>query len=163
MKQALLVIDVQNFFINTRTASLPGKICRYIQNNKEKFDMIIFTHFVNTPTSSVYRLPGWKKSMTPEDTDIARDLQPVLTQGILVSKHVYSALKVPGVNTLLKNHGIQKLCLCGIDTDCCVLATAYDAFDRGYRISLIKNLCMSSAHESFHAAALSLLKRNIGV
>lgn len=163
MKQALLVIDVQNFFINTLTAALPGKIRLYIQKNRKKFDTIIFTHFVNTPTSSVYRLLGWKKSMTSADTDIAQELQPILSQGVLVSKNVYSALKAPGVNTLLKNCHIQKLYLCGIDTDCCVLATAYDAFDRGYAVSLLKNLCMSSAHESFHAAALSLLKRNIGV
>jgi nicotinamidase-related amidase len=163
MKQALFIIDVQNFFINPLTASLPGKIRRYIQKNRRKFDIIIFTHFVNTPTSSVYRLLGWKKSMTATETRIAQDLQPLLSEGILVSKHVYSALKAPGIHTLLKSRGVQKIYLCGIDTDSCVLATAYDAFDRGYDISLLKNLCMSSSHKSLHTAALSLLKRNVGV
>ena len=161
MKKALFVIDVQNYFINTKTKTLPKKIQQYIEKNHRRFDLIIFTHFVNDPGSSVYRLLGWKDCTNPSQTDIAPELQPVLKYGIVVSKNIYSALKVPEINSLLKRYKIKTLFLCGIDTDCCLLATAYDAFDRGYKIYLLEDLCMASAGINLHHAALSIFKRNL--
>ena len=163
MKKALLVIDVQNYFMNSLTKYLPQKILRYIEQNRANFDLIIFTNFVNTPKSSVYRFLGWKKSITSPEIDIVPELQPALKYGTLISKGVLSALKVPKVKTLLKKNKIKKLYLSGIDTDCCVLATAYYAFDQGYRVYLFKNLSMSHASKNLHEAAVSMFKRNVGL
>lgn len=161
MKKALFVIDVQNYFINSQTKVLPKKIRQYIEKNRKKFDLIVFTHFVNDTTSNVYRLLDWKECVTSPEVDIVAELQPVLKYGIVVSKNVYSVLKITKVKNLLKQYNIEELYLCGIDTDCCVLATAYDGFDRGYRIRLLEDLCMASSSINLHRAALSIFKRNL--
>ena len=162
MKKALFVIDTQNYFINDVTKNLPGKIARYIKHHRQEFAVIVFTNFVNPPASSAYRFLGWKKSRTSPDIDIVPELQPLLKYGVSMSKDVYSALKVPEIKTLLKKKKIQELLLCGLDTDCCILATAYDAFDQGYRVKLLEDLCMSSTGNILHEAALSMFKRTVG-
>lgn len=45
MKSLLLVIDLQNEFINKYTENLPDKIKEIIDNNK--FDDVAFTRFIN--------------------------------------------------------------------------------------------------------------------
>ncbi len=46
----------------------------------------------------------------------------------------------------LTSRGIEELHLCGIDTDACVLATAYDAFDLNFRVKVLFDLCYSRYH-----------------
>lgn len=161
-KEALFVIDVQKYFTNTEfTRGLPEKIRRYVEEQKEHYPLILFTTFVNTPDSSVYRFLGWKKCMGPPDTDIAPELQPVLQYGTVVSKNALSALKVPRVQELLEEYHIEEIDICGIDTDCCVLATAIDAFDEGYQVHLLRDLSMSHGGKNLHDAALLIFDRNI--
>ncbi len=162
MKKALFVIDVQNSFINSFTTKIPNKINEYIEKNKQYYELIIFTNYVNTPESSPYCFLNWKKSMTAPETEIVIELQPMLKHGILIQKHVYSSLKVPRIKTLLKEKKIEEIYLCGIDTDCCILATAYDAFDQGYKVQVLADLCSSQTGKYLHEAALTMLKRNTG-
>ncbi len=161
-KEALFVIDVQKYFTDRDlTRALPEKIRKYVEEQKKRYGLILFTTFINTPSASVYRFLGWKKCMNPPDTDIADDLQPALQYGTVVSKDVLSALKVPQVLTLLKEHNIRKIDLCGVDTDCCILATALDAFDQGYEVHLLEDLSLSHAGTRFRDAALAIFYRNI--
>jgi len=161
MKKALFVIDVQNCFVNSLTRGLPEKICRYIEENRKNYHLIIFTNFVNDPHSNVYRFLHWKKSMVSPEIDIVPKLQSVLKYGLVVPRSVYSVLKIPRVASLLKKREIEEISLCGVDTDCCILATAYDGFDQGYRINLLENLCLDSSSIELHRAALLIFKRNL--
>lgn len=162
MQKALLVIDVQNYFMNSLTRDLPRKIKRHIEKNKDSYQLIVFTHFVNTPKASVYRFLDWKKCVNSPDTDIVKELQPILPYGVTIPKDVLSVLKAPQIKKLLNEKKINELYLCGIDTDCCVLATAYDAFDQGYRVHLLKTLCMTATGKNLHDAAVSMFKKNVG-
>ncbi len=163
MKKALFVIDVQNSFINSVTVNLPKKIKEYVERNWCNFDLIIFTNYVNTPQSSPYRFLNWKKSMTVPETNIVTELQSILKYGILISKHVYSSLKVPRIKKLLLEKKVEEIYLCGIDTDCCILATAFDAFDQNYKVHLLEDLCLSRTGKYLHEATVSIFKRNVGV
>lgn len=161
MKKALLVIDVQRYFINSITRDLPKKISEYVKKNRKNYDLIVFTNFINDSHSSVCLLLNWKQCMTSPEIDIVSELQPMLKYGIVISKNVYSVLKAPKVQSLLKKQRIKELHLCGIDTDCCILATAYDGFDQGYKIHLLQDLCMASSNINLHNAALLIFKRNL--
>lgn len=162
MNQALFVVDVQNYFTNPVATTLPQDIASYIRKNRKNFSVIIFTQFVNTPQSSVYRFLKWKECMKSPDTDITSELKPLLKHGLLFPKDAYSALKVPQIRKELREKKIDRLYLCGIDTDCCVLATAYDAFDQGYQVCLLENLCLSRPGKKLHEAAKAMFKRNVG-
>lgn len=161
MKKALIVIDVQNYFINPLTKDLPGKIKRYVENHGDEFDLIIFTNFVNDPSSNSYK-SGWMECTQPPDTELVDELKPVLKYGQIFSKNVLSALKVKEIKRLLEQKKIDELYICGIDTDCCVLATSYDGFDEGYNITVLENLSMTHTGKNLHDFALKMINRNIG-
>jgi nicotinamidase-related amidase len=49
------------------------------------------------------------------------------------------------------------LVLCGLSTDCCVLATALAAIDAGARVRVVADAC--AAEPALHDAALAILRR----
>jgi nicotinamidase-related amidase len=49
------------------------------------------------------------------------------------------------------------LVLCGLSTDCCVLATALGAVDAGARVRVVADAC--AAERELHDAALAILRR----
>jgi len=159
MEKALVVIDVQNYFVNDKTKDLPNKIAAFIQKNK--FDHVIFTQFVNNEKSNFVKLLGWRKSFSPPDTDIHPALSKFANPSNTFKKSAYSIFKAPRFLTFLKKHNISKLFLCGIDTDSCVLASAYDAFDLGYEVKVVKELCMSHSGQDFDDAAKKIINKSI--
>ena len=52
------------------------------------------------------------------------------------------------MDQILKRNGIQKLVIYGIATDYCVKATAIDAADAGYKVTVIEGLCKGVAPET---------------
>ncbi len=66
------------------------------------------------------------------------------------------------MNKALKKNNIQVVDLCGFDTDCCVLATAYDLFDLGIKPVVLENLTWSTSKDQLHKSAIKMLNRNIG-
>lgn len=59
MKNALLlIIDVQKNFINDNTKKIPNKITNLI--NKNHFDYIAFTKFINDEISNFYKILNYK-------------------------------------------------------------------------------------------------------
>ncbi len=69
-KSALVVVDVQNYFINKHTKGLPEKIQKFIVKNRDDFDFVLFTKFVNDKKSNYFKLWGWKDCFSSPDIDI---------------------------------------------------------------------------------------------
>jgi nicotinamidase-related amidase len=157
MKTALLIIDVQNGFINDQTRDIPSEIAHHIKASS--YDLIVFTKFINTQGSNFEKLLGWKKCYGPPESDLAKPLVPFAKH--IIEKHTYSAFKSHELIKLLKNREIQKLSICGLDTDACVLATAFDAFDLGYDFEIIEELTYNMKDDKFHTAALDVIRKNL--
>lgn len=159
MKTALVVIDVQNYFVNEKTKDLPQKIASFIQNSK--FDFILFTRFVNKENSNYFKLLNWQKMLTSPDTDIHSSLLKFIKKNNAFEKTSYSIFKARGFVDFLKRNNITKIFLCGIDTDSCVLASAFDGFDLGFDVKVIKNLSLSHSGKAFNEAALKIIDKSI--
>ncbi len=159
MKSALVVIDVQNYFVNDETKDLPAKIAEFIETGK--FDYVLFTQFVNNENSNFVKLLDWRKCFSSPDIDIHRTLAKFSNTENTFKKTAYSIFKSYGFTDFLKKHDISKLFLCGIDTDSCVLASSYDAFDLGYEIKVVKNLCKSHSGEDYDNAAVKIIDKSI--
>ena len=157
MKTALVVIDVQNYFVNEKTKELPAKIATYIRNNK--FDFVLFTQFINRKGSNFFKLLNWRKSTSSPEIDIHSTLVPFVTKNNLFKKYTYSIFKSKDFTEFLNKNRISKVYLCGIDSDSCVLASAFDAFDLDYEVKVLTDLSMS--HSGDHSAALRIINRNI--
>lgn len=76
-------------------------------------------------------------------------------------KGVYSCL-LPSVIDELNRRGIREVHLCGIATECCILKTAVDLFEKNFRPVVLTSACASHGGEEFHHAGLMALQRLIG-
>lgn len=159
MEKALIVIDVQNYFVNEYTAELPLKIYHHLK--KHSWPHLLFTKMVNRPDSLFVKRLGWKKCFGPPDTDIHKILLPFAKQKTVFEKKTYSIFKCDPLLQFLQKNKIQKIQLCGMDTDACILASVYDGFDLGYEVTILSELTASHYGEVFKEAALRIIKKNL--
>lgn len=162
MNKALFVIDVQGFFENEKTKLIVKKINNYIKKNSDKYSFVVFTVFKNDPGSSLRKIFKWNGCANEKDIEIIKELSESVGKNEIIFRNTYSLYKVYHVQSKLKKHKIEQVDICGFDTDCCVLATAYDLFDSGYRPLILKDLCFSTAKEKLHNPALKIIERNCG-
>ncbi len=158
-KLALLIIDVQNYFINEHTRSLPAKIASHV--GQCDYDSVLFTKFVNQKHSNFVKMLGWDKCTASPDTDICEELRGLANGENVFEKHTLSAFKNPGVKHFLDKNKINKLFICGTDSEACVLSSAFEAFDLGYDVRIIKELCASTNGADFHEYARTIIERNL--
>ena len=66
------------------------------------------------------------------------------------------------IEDILRNEKIEEVHIIGLDTNDCVLATAYEAFDLGYFTYVIEEGTQSSSGNGLHMKAIDLL-RHVGL
>ena len=155
MNKLLLIIDVQQDFINENTKEYVDKIESLIKI--QKFNYIAFTKFINSEESTWYKEFNYHGCLTEEGQKIV-----INTENYKVfEKKIYSALTNEFKEYLNRNN-ITEVYLCGFDTDACILKTALDLFENNSKVFVLKDYCMSSAGENVHDYAIDSLKRLIG-
>lgn len=150
MKSLLLIIDLQKSFVNKNTEQILSKIDNLLKQNK--FDNVVFTRFINS-TDSIY----YKECITEE----SKKIQINTRNYKIIDKNIYSALNDELKKYILEEN-ISKICLCGIDTECCILKTAFDLFKNEYNVYILKDYCACMYGKERHNNALAILSRNIG-
>lgn len=157
--QCLILIDFQYAFINKHTEAVVLKTKEAIKSKVFKY--VIFTTFVNKADSSFVKNIDYKKCFKSPDTDIVPLLLEFSNKNNTFSRTAYSVFKSKKLVKFLKENNIEEITLAGLDTDACVLASAYDAFDLGFKVSINEKLSGSTQGISFHKKAVDILKRNI--
>ena len=158
-KSVLIVIDVQNYYINKHTDELPQKIADFIEKNK--FDFILFTQFVNNKDTNLVKIFNWYKMMSPPDIDIHKILEKYVNKNNVFKKSTYSIFKQKKFNEFLKKNRITDLFFCGFDTDACILASAYEGFDLGYNIKVLEKITLSHCGTPFEIVAMKIINKNL--
>jgi len=59
---------------------------------------------------------------------------------------------------ILREHGITEIHIVGLDTNDCVMATAYESFDYGFLTYVIEGCCQSSSSDKLHQYAIEMLR-----
>jgi nicotinamidase-related amidase len=77
------------------------------------------------------------------------------------SKTTYTAINEETLQ-FIKEKGISEAYIVGIDTDCCVLATAIDLFQNRVRPYVLEYYCASGGGTESHKSAIKALERLIG-
>ncbi len=158
-KNALIVIDVQNYYINDHTNELPQKIFDFIKRNR--FDFILFTQFVNRKDSNLIKVFNWDKMMSSPDIDIHKIFDKYIEKNNVFRKSTYSIFKSKKFTEFLKKNKITDLFFCGLDTDACILASAYEGFDLDYSVKVLENLTLSHCGTAFEGAAMKIINKNL--
>jgi nicotinamidase-related amidase len=160
MKTALVVIDVQKGFAVEKASNLPEKIVEHLKNNK--YDYALFTISHNNPGSNFRNILNWEGGSETPFIDPHPLIEPLLTSHNTFHKTTYSAFKATGLLEYIERNNVKKIYLCGINTDACVLASAFDAFDLGYDFEIIDELSSaSSPRQDYVDAANIIIKRNL--
>lgn len=140
MAKALIVIDVQKFFLNRETKPVVSRIRDYLINHSTDYQQIYFTVFKNDSRSPLWQIAGWRGCSQPPATEICDEIKKFTGKTNWFYKNILSAAKVPAIKRGLKAGKITEVHLCGFDTDCCILATVYDLFDQKIKPVLLENL-----------------------
>ncbi len=162
MNKALIVIDVQKYFLNEETKPIVKRIQEFLKEKIGQYSVIYFTVFKNDSESPLWKISEWKDCTGSPDTDVCDEIKEFTNDKNLFYKNFLSAYKVLEIKEGLRENEISEVYLCGFDTDCCVLATAYDLLDTGIKPIVLEKLTWSTSKEKLHKPALKIIERNIG-
>jgi nicotinamidase-related amidase len=162
-KAALLVIDMQKFFLEPSSPSFTcGGLAilpivkQLISVFRAKGRPVIYTRHVHHPNlSDAGIMEGWWKGMcidgTPE-SEIHPELAPQSKEKVII-KHRYSAFYNTDLETVLRCLKIEDLVIAGIMTNMCCESTARDAYFRDYHVFFLAD-GTGSINEEMHVASL---------
>lgn len=100
----------------------------------------------------VHGEPSWQ---------IVPELAPLLGEAVF-DKPSYGAFATTGIEDHLRAHGLTKLVIAGVTTDCCIHSNVREALDRGFEVLVVSDACAAANH-AVHDAAMALLSRPAGV
>jgi nicotinamidase-related amidase len=158
MKKALIVVDVQEGFLNERNRWIVPNIQKVIQTGG--YDLHIEATFHAEPGSLWDKQTKWTFPLSPTVPEIKELLPADRIEVVKETKSVFGGDK--DIAALLKERQIDEVHIVGLDTNDCVMATAFDSFDAGFETYVIENCTESSNDSSLREAALTIL-RNVNL
>lgn len=93
--------------------------------------------------------------------DIIGELYPLAGEPV-IDKPGKGAFYATQFQTILVDHAIENLIVCGVTTEVCVHTTIREANDRGYRCIVPSDCCASYIPE-FHAVGIRMIKAQSGI
>ncbi|MCC3317883.1 MULTISPECIES: cysteine hydrolase family protein [Nocardia] len=166
-RAGLMVIDVQNGFVNSSSALVVPPIVDLVERWTTNNRPVLMSRYRNYSGSPYERLLGWRELHRAPDIDIIDALVGFLDHPMttVIDKTGYTALTVEAVEHW-HGAGVTDLILCGIATDGCVFKTALDVFEAGFTPWVVVDAVASNTTrhraQEIHESALLLLARLIG-
>jgi nicotinamidase-related amidase len=166
LKPALLIIDMQNDFVNYINNN--SKIDKIVKNtnllrkefNKRKLP-VIYLKFINQPNNKHIKRAGWDYCLKGNPgSEIINQLKPEKNE-IVFEKSENSAFYSLEFKEKLKYLNVNTLVLTGIQTHICILTTASDGYSNDYDVIVLKD-CVASSKEQRKKWALWWIKRYAG-
>jgi nicotinamidase-related amidase len=165
-KAALLVIDMQRFFLDPASPSytcgglaiLPS-LKMLIQAFRQAGRPVIFTRHVHHPDLLDAGILGWWwEGMCLEgspESEIHQDLSPKPNEKVIL-KHRYSAFYNTDLEIVLRCLQVEDIVVTGIMTNMCCESSARDAYYRDYRVFFPADGTGSITEEMHLASMLNL-------
>ena len=162
-KAALLVIDMQRFFLNPDSPSFTcgglaiiPTLKRLIAAFREAGRPVIYTRHVHHPARlDAGIMEWWWEGMCLEgspESEVHSEIAPLPNEKVIL-KHRYSAFYNTDLETVLRCLKIEDLVISGIMTNMCCESTARDAYFRDYRTFVLAD-GTGSINEEMHLASL---------
>jgi nicotinamidase-related amidase len=162
-KAALLVVDMQDFFLDPASPTFTIGGPAILQNIKKIISAfrqadrpVIFTKHVHHPDRLDAGIMGWWwEGMCLEgspESEIPQEIAPLPNEKVIL-KHRYSAFYNTDLETVLRVLKVEDLVIAGIMTNMCGESTARDAYYRDYRVFFLAD-GTGSVTEEMHLASL---------
>lgn len=118
--------------------------------------LVVFVHFAFRgngadlpPDNALYRSFYDAGDAFHEGTPGTEIALPVADQDVVVLKRRASAFAGTDLDLVLRARGVDTVAIAGVATSAMVTATAYDASDRGYHVTVLRDGC-ADADASMH-------------
>ncbi|MCP4981407.1 MAG: cysteine hydrolase [Gammaproteobacteria bacterium] len=140
MKQALIVVDVQNDYFGGGTMELASMDaaatnCKKLLDSFRLAQLPIFhIQHLATREGATFFVPGTR------GCEIHTSVVPLEKESVIV-KHFPSSFRDTRLNELLQQAGVEELVVCGAMSHMCIDTTVRAAFDLGYRCQVIADAC----------------------
>ena len=162
MKNILIIVDMQEGFIcDTQIKQLKNNVVELLEKNI--FDVVIATRFLNEKDSIYEKLFDWKQLEQKEERHISNDIMEHVDY--VADKYIYNCVNTSFIQRLCQlNEGIypEKVFIVGVDTDCCVLSIATALYENNIRPIVLTKYVGSTGGNKSHEAGLLCMKRLIG-
>ena len=139
MKEALLIIDVQNDYF-------PGGRCELYNTyeaEKRIISLIKESRILQRPIIYIQHINSADRTFFLEGTygcEISERIKPQSEDKVIV-KHYPNSFLNTELDSYLKEKEIKKLIVCGMMTHMCVDTTVRAAMDYGYKVDLVADAC----------------------
>lgn len=161
---ALLIVDMQNAYFNNDAL----KKCQAALTNNIN-DLIALAHSKSMPVFNIRTehqkdLATWTLNMINDkqgylftgDTDSQCVPNLTVDSSIEVVKTRDSAFYGTTLCTMLKNHQVDNVIICGVSTHTCIFQTASDAYAANLNVIIAKD-ATASHQPQYHQTALDIL------
>lgn len=156
MKQALLVIDIQNDYFESGKHPLNNSL-QTLNNGMEAIKdykkngalIIIIQHFNTRKLGSPFLTEGTDGVLNHPTITTFLDND---SNAVLVKKTKRNSFIDTDLEAILKKNEITDLIVCGMKTDWCITCTSTEALNRGYSVQVIENACTTvsqTLHDEF--------------
>jgi ureidoacrylate peracid hydrolase len=160
---ALIVVDMQKYFLGPRVASLLDAGTAILPNVKRLVDRyhemgrpVIFTRHVHKQDGSDLGILGeWWSDHSIKGTEEA-EIHDSISPGpedLVIFKNRYSAFYGTDLADVLQDWQVKEVVICGVMTNICCESTARDAFFRDLWVRFVAD-ATASVTEDMHVATL---------
>jgi len=167
MANAILVIDMLRGFLEKgyplhcgdRARHIIPNIQRLLEQELAQDSAVFFICDSHTPDDPEFKLfpPHCIEGTT--EAKVIPELAKY--QGEIIPKRHYSAFFDTTLDEKLRKSKPEKLIICGVCTNICVLHTVADARNRGYEVEVPAD-CVASFDEAAHRFALNHMEKTLG-
>jgi len=168
-KSALLIIDMQEYFLNPSSHAfipsaetiLPG-VNKLVSAYYRKNLPVIFTLHSNNEENAKMMGKWWPKLLYEgqKEKTLAKGLNP--SNGIIVEKNQYDAFYNTNLEQILQENNISQVIVCGVLTNICCETTARSAFVRGFEVFFTID-GTAAYSEEHHMATISNLSYGFAI
>ena len=158
MSKCLLIIDAQEAWRDEKSSFFIGDLKEYVESTNK---LIVWAREKNIPI--IFSLHKFKK----DGSDILKQEKGCLDdfisgnpraeliadldkkpEDIILEKNRFSVFSNLEFDKILREKGIREIIMGGLITNCCVRATAIDAYNLEYGITIVKEACASGSDET---------------
>ena len=169
MANAVIVIDMvkgflepgHNLYCGDASRQIIPKVADLLQREQEAGSSILFVCDNHQPDDLEFQMFPPHCIIGTEETEVIDELSRFVEPGSLVPKNRYSGFFGTDLEKRLADLAPEKIVLCGVCTDICVLHTASDARNRDYTVE-VPSECVASFDSDAHAWALRHLEKILG-
>ena len=169
MANAVLVVDMlkgflepgHNLYCGDRCREIIPKVRRLLERELEAGSRVFFICDNHDPDDLEFRMFPQHCMRGTEEADVIPELGQFITENNVVRKNRYSGFFNTSLEKELMALNPDKLIVCGVCTDICVLHTAADARNRDYPVEVPTD-CVATFDPEAHRWALQHIEKILG-